>query len=292
MKKAAPGASQAWGILLMLLSCIVLTVGDAISKLLTVTYPVGQVILARSVVIVAIAFGVCLAQRAVAAIKPNSLRNHIRRAGYFVASTFLVNWSFKLMPLPVAHAILFASPIMMTALAPFLLAEKVTLSRWIAVILGFLGVVLIIDPFGVGWQWVAVVPLGGALAAALRDLATREIAGTESTLSLMFSMAVATGAAGLATMPFGGWRIPQPSDLMLMATFGITTTSALYFQVLAFRAAEAGLLAPFKYSTIVWSIVLGIVLWGDFPTFTMLAGIAIVVGSGLFILRREVFVRA
>jgi drug/metabolite transporter (DMT)-like permease len=283
-------STQAWGVAHMLLSCMFLTLGDAVSKLLTKTYAIGEIIVARSVVILVIALVVCVWQGTIVSIRPRSLRNQLRRAAYFVASTFLVNWSFKLLPLPVAHAILFATPIIMTALAPLLLAEKVGVSRWIAVIVGFAGVVLIIDPVGLGWQWAALVPLAGAFAAALRDLATREIAGTESTMSLLIFMAAMTGVAGLTTLPFG-WVVPTLPDLGLMFAFGLSTTIALFFQILAFRAAEAGLLAPFKYSTILWSLLLGFALWGYVPTFSMLCGIAVVVGSGLFILQREIVLR-
>jgi drug/metabolite transporter (DMT)-like permease len=287
MTQREAGLAQVGGISLMLLGCMFLTLGDAFSKLLTTTYPVGQIIFARSIVILVIAAAVCAWQGSVASVRPHSLRNQLRRAGYFVVSTFLVNWSLKLLPLPVAHAILFATPIIMTALAPALLAEKVGASRWAAVIVGFAGVVVIIDPARESWQWTAIVPLCAAFAAALRDLATREMAGAESTMSLLIFMAAATGVVSVMTAPFG-WAVPTWPDLALMLAFGLATTTALFLQVLAFRAAEAGLLAPFKYSSIVWSILLGFLLWGYVPTLPMLGGIAIVIGSGLFILQREI----
>jgi len=280
------GATPARGIVFMLLSFMFLTFGDAVSKLLTTTYAVGQIIVARSVVILVIALVICVWQGTAASIRPQSWSNQMRRAAYFVASTFLANWSFKLLPLAVAHAILFATPILITALAPVLLGEKVGIRRWSAVIAGFIGVVLIIDPLHAEWQWLAIVPLCAALTAALRDLATREIAGAETTMSLLIFMAASTAVAGVMTLPFG-WAVPTLPDLGLMLVFGLTTTIALYLQVLAFRAAEAGLLAPFKYSTILWSILLSFVLWGYTPTASMLLGVAIVVGSGLFILQRE-----
>lgn len=274
----------------MLLSCMFLTLSDAISKLLTTTYTVGQVVVARSVVIIAIALAICAWHGTASALKPRSLRNQLRRAAYFVVSTFLVNWSLKLLPLAVAHAILFASPIIMTGLAPLLLAEKVGVSRWAAVIVGFLGVLLIIDPTGNGLNWMYAVPLCAALASALRDLATRELAGGETTISLLFFMAAVTGVAGIMTAPFG-WTMPDFAGLGLMLAFGLTNALALLLQVLAYRAAEAGLLAPFKYSSILWSILLGFLLWSYVPTPLMLAGITIVIGSGLYIVHREIALR-
>jgi drug/metabolite transporter (DMT)-like permease len=286
MMQEENGFAPGRGIALMLLSCVFLTTGDALSKVLTKTYTVGEIIFARSLVILALVLAVAMWQGSFTPLKPHSLSNQLRRAGYFVASTFLVNFSFMLLPLPVAHAILFAAPIFMTALAPLLLAERVGFGRWAAVVVGFAGVVVIIDPLHENWEWTAIVPLAGALAGALRDLATREMAGRETTMSLLVIMAAATGVAGILTAPFG-WTMPTLPDLGLMLLFGLSTSAALFLQVLAFRAAEAGLLAPFKYSSIVWSIMLGFLLWGYVPTLPMLIGIAIVVGSGLFILRRE-----
>jgi drug/metabolite transporter (DMT)-like permease len=285
-----PGEARARpvrGIALVLMAYVCVTVGDALSKLLTTTYSVGQIITARSAIMIAIALCICAWHGSLASLRPRSLKGQVRRALYFVAATFLANWSFKLLPLPMAHAILFATPILTTALAPILLGEKVGMSRWSAVIAGFLGIFLIIDPVGAGWHWAAVVPIGAALASALRDLATRAMAGSETTISLLFIMAAATGVAGLMTAPFG-WVVPSLPDLALMLGFGLITGLALLLQILAFREAEAALLAPFKYSTILWSLLIGFVVWGYVPTALMFGGIAVVIGSGLYILQREV----
>jgi drug/metabolite transporter (DMT)-like permease len=160
-------------------------------------------------------------------------------------------------------------------------------SRWIAVIVGFVGVLVVVDPAGANWQWAAAVPLCAALAAALRDLATRAMAGVETAMSLLFFMGISTAMVSLATVPFG-WTMPTPADLGLMVAFGLLTSVAMLIQVLAFRDAEAGLLAPFKYSSLIWSILLGLLFWGYLPSLQMLCGMAIVIGSGLFILQREI----
>jgi drug/metabolite transporter (DMT)-like permease len=279
---------QLRGIALIMISYVCVTLGDTLSKLLTTSYAVGQIITARSAIMILIVLATCAVHGSLASLRPRSLRDQMRRALYFVAATFLANWSFKLLPLPVAHAVLFATPILTTALAPLLLGERVGLSRWTAVLAGFAGVFLIIDPLGggSGWHWAAVVAIGAALASALRDLATREIASRESTMSLIFFMAAATGIAGLMTAPFG-WVTPDLTGLGLMIGFGLTTGLALLLQVFAFREAEAGLLAPFKYSTILWSLLIGYLVWGYVPSTLMFCGIGIVVASGLFILHRE-----
>jgi drug/metabolite transporter (DMT)-like permease len=272
------------GVLMLLASCGLLTVGDAAVKWLTVTYPIGQVICIRGLIIL-----VCLI-----ALHGASASTHLRprhpgaqawRALFFVASTFLMVWSFKLLPLPTVAAVSFTSPLIITALAPFVLGEHVGWRRWLAVCIGFLGVLVIVNPRA-GVDWVMLVPIAAAVCAAARDLATRSLAGRETSTSLVFIAMAATVVAGATTAPFG-WVMPRASDWMLFLLLGAAHGAAYFLHVGAFRAAEAGLLAPFKYSLLLWAIVVAFLIWGHLPSVTMLAGAAIVIGSGIYIWQRE-----
>jgi len=211
MMQRDAGFAQARGIALMLLSCIFLTLGDATSKLLTTSYPVGEIIFARSIVILVISFAYCAWAGSIAPIMPYSLSNQIRRSFSFIVSTFLVNWSFQLLPLPVAHSILFCSPIVMTALAPLLLGETVGISRWIAVVIGFVGVLVVLtvvnaagalaDILAQSLVQLAVPPAlrgraGGAwvVAIGLAPLGQLQIGA----LASLFGVGIALGTSGLA----------------------------------------------------------------------------------------------
>lgn len=272
------------GVLMMLASCGLLTVGDATVKWLTVTYPIGQVICVRGLIILA-----CLV-----ALHGASTSTHLRprhpaaqawRALFFVASTFLMVWSFKLLPLPTVAAVSFTSPLIITALAPFVLGEHVGWRRWLAVCVGFLGVMVIVNPRD-GVDWVMLVPIAAAVCAAGRDLATRSLAGRETSTSLVFIAMAATVIAGTTTAPFG-WVMPSAFDWLLFALLGAAHGAAYFLQVGAFRAAEAALLAPFKYSLLLWAIVVGFLIWGHVPSVSILTGAAIVMGAGIYIWHRE-----
>jgi len=266
----------------MLLSCALLTLYDAGTKWLTTDYPVGEIMFIRSAVAVVLIACVALRYGGAEALRIYDLKGQLVRASLFVLSSFLIVLSLKLLTLPVVTALTFAAPIFITALAGPLLGEHVGRRRWAAVCLGFVGVFLIVNPLEEEWRWTALVPLGTALVIGLRDVTTRQITARESTLSVLFMTALATAAAGLCTLPFG-WTWPGLSDLALFILLGLAQGAAHYLQIDAFRMAEATVLAPFRYSMIVWSVLLGFVIWGDMPSLTMFAGVAIVAASGIYI---------
>jgi drug/metabolite transporter (DMT)-like permease len=273
------------GVALMLASCALLAAGDATAKWLSATFPVGQVICLRGVIILVLLTAICGPQ-AITALRPRHPVGQMWRALFFVAATFLMIWSFKLLPLPTVSAISFTAPIIMTALAPVMLRETVGWRRWLAVVAGFIGVLVIVAPQDGRWDWIVLLPVGAALCGAMRDLLTRQIADKESTISVVFVAVAATVVVGALTLA-QGWVTPGPTDLMLFVLLGVIHGTAFLMQVVAFRAAEAGLLAPFKYTLLIWSIIAGFLVWGHVPTLAMLAGAAIVIASGVYVWRRE-----
>ena len=275
------------GILCMLAGCLLITLNDAATKWLTGGYPVTEIIFLCGVLSMLMIVAIVGGQQQVATLLPHNLRFQIYRAGLFVMTVALFTIGLKLLPLPVVTAISFASPIIMTVLAGPLLGERAGWQLWLAVFAGFAGVVLIIDPGTDSWGWAALVPLGCALSSALRDITTRQLTAHESTQSILFVTAVVTTLAGLVLAPFGGWLAPTLQDWALFAFVGASQLAGHYFLVQAFRLAPAVVLAPFKYSMIVWALVLGFVVWGEVPSAAMSAGAVIVIGSGLFIFYRE-----
>lgn len=283
----AAGGRHVAGILCMLVGCLLITLNDAATKWLTTDYPIGQIIFMRGVLSVAMIVVVCAAQGQQKTLRPHDLRFQIYRAGFFVATIALFTLGLKLLPLPVMTAVSFVAPIIMTALAGPLLGETADLRRWLAVIAGFAGVVLIVDPGAESWSLAVIVPLGCALASALRDITTRQLSLRESTASILFITALLTMLAGLAAAPFGGWSLPETTDWLLFAFVSAAQLAGHFFLVRAFRLTPAVVLAPFKYSMIVWAMLLAFAVWGEIPSLMMLAGAAIVVASGLYIFYRE-----
>lgn len=290
-RSAGARAGSAKGIAFMLLSCALLTLYDAGTKWLTADYPVGQIMFIRSTVAVLLIVAVASLSGGARALRVRDLKGQLIRAALFMLSSFLIVVSLKLMALPVVTAVTFVAPIFVTALAGPLLGERVGGRRWAAVSLGFIGVFLIVDPLGEAWGWTALIPLAAAFATGLRDIVTRQITGRESTLSVLFMMALVTAAAGLCTLPLG-WTWPSLPDLALFVALGLAQGAAHYLQIDAFRMAEATVLAPFRYSMLVWSVLLGFLIWGDTLSPSALTGVVIVVASGIYVFHREIVGKA
>ncbi len=273
------------GIILMLLGSSVITFNDAATKVVVTDHAVSQALFVRSIFsLAAIAF---LVHREGGwhAARWNSLSAQLICGVPLVTSVFLFIWSLSFIPIAIATIIFYLSPLFVTALAP-LLGERVGWRRWAAVVVGFAGAVLVIEPTGGGFTWMYIVPVAAALTLALRDLAARKIVAGESSLSiLVFS----TLALMVATLPpaIAQWTAFSLTDYALLAFSGLCFGISLFLLTEAFRYADASLVSPVKYSGVVVAAGLGYVVWGDVPSLSALAGAVLIIASVLMIMRRE-----
>lgn len=274
------------GILFMLAGTFFMSINNAVLKWLSEGYPAGQVLFMRGFFIfIPIAFFIWR-EGGFRSARVESYQGHVLRAAFTVASAFMFVIGVRYLPLADATAISFAGPLFITMLATPILGEYVGWRRWSAVIVGFIGVLIITRPTGDVVRLAVLLPLGSAFAAAMRDLITRRIAPRETSNSILVTTTSAVALAGLVTLPFG-WIVPTPADLGLIALGGIVSGFGHYCMIETFRHAEAGLVAPFKYSSILYAVGMGYLFWGDLPDAWVIAGTVILVGSGLYILRRE-----
>ena len=274
------------GITFTILGGALLTTNDAVLKWLTSDYPVGQLMFIRGLFVFLPVMLIVWRAGGFGLIRVNSLRDQSLRASFAFTGDFCFITGISFLPLADALAITFAGPLFVTALAPPMLGETVGWRRWSAVLVGFAGVVVMLRPGAEAVQWAALFPLGASLAGALRDLTTRQMAGRETSVSIMcFSTAVII-LAGLCTWPFG-WAPLVLEDLGLMALSGMLVGGAHYLLIERFQWAEAALLAPFKYTNMIWAILFGFVIWGDLPDAWTTTGATIVIVGGLYIIRRE-----
>ncbi|MCH7937013.1 MAG: DMT family transporter [Proteobacteria bacterium] len=286
MSPAGTSLSPGRGITFTILGGALLTTNDAVLKWLTSDYPVGQLMFIRGLFVFLPVMLIAWRAGGFGLIRVNSFRNQSLRAGFAFTSGFFFITGISFLPLADALAITFAGPLFVTALAPKMLGEYVGWRRWSAVLVGFAGVVVMLRPGGEAMQWAALFPLGASLAGALRDLTTRKMAGQETSVSIMcFSTAVIV-LAGLCTWPFG-WAPLVLEDLALMALSGMLVGGAHFLLIERFQWAEAALLAPFKYTNMIWAVLFGFVIWGDVPDVWMTTGAALVIAGGLYIFRRE-----
>lgn len=192
------------------------------------------------------------------------------------------------LPLTEATALQFASPLFMTALSAMLLAEKVGPHRWAAVIVGFVGVMIMARPIP-GHMNVVGVTFGilSALGAAGAMVAIRQIADTERGPTIVFYFTLGGTAVGLVGSLVGGWTVPDAQTLGLLVLAGLIGGVGQLFLTEALRAAPIGVVAPFDYTQLVWAALLGLVIWGELPHPATVVGAVVVAASGVYILHRE-----
>jgi len=200
------------------------------------------------------------------------------------------------LPLPESIAISFATPLVLVVFSALFLGETVHLHRWAVVIVGFLGVVLISSPrltvFSGGFSF-GTGPAVGVLAAlaacgfsATVHLLVRKLVQTEPSLTIVFYFFVTSTVFSLATLPFG-WVMPTPEQWLLIALVGVTSVAGQVLMTESYRHADMSVLAPFEYLSLVLSALIGYFAFAEVPTWQMLAGSAIVVAAGLFLIQRE-----
>ena len=274
------------GILCMLGGGLLLTVNDAVMKWLTADYPLGQVLFLRGAFVFLPIALLTWQAGGIAALRVRNVPGQAVRAAAMICSSFLFIGGLSLLPLADAIALSFAGPLFLTALATPMLGERVGWRRWSAVLIGFAGVLVMLRPTGEALYWAALLPLGAALAGAFRDVFTRRIAVTETTISILAVGTAAVALAGLSTAPFG-WQPVAARDVGLFALAGFLLGGAHYLMIESFRFAEVALVAPFKYASMLWATLFGFLVWGHLPESWVLAGSALVIGSGLYILHRE-----
>ncbi len=274
-------------IALMVMASGLLTLNDAIVTWLAQSYPVGQVITLRGVFVIAIVVSWAAARRRTSQLRVSNWRLQLTRGALMSISTFLFVTALTLMPIADAIAIAFAGPVIATALAALLLHEPVGWRRLSAIAVGFTGVVIMLRPTPDLIRLVAIVPLLAAFVGAFRDIVTRKMGtGGESTLAIMLISTSVVTVVGLMTIPLG-WSALKIADLALFVGSALLVAFAQALMIESFRLGEVGLVGPFKYTSLVWAILLGLLVWGDRPDPWTWVGSALVVGSGLYIWRRE-----
>ena len=259
---------------------------DMMVKLLSAGYPVQQMLFYNALfALLPIGFAVWRAG-GLAQLRTRRPLTHLLRGCFGLAASFAAMTSFSLMPMADVYAILFATPLLVTALSVPLLGEQVGWRRWSAIIVGFAGVMIMLDPgrgtVGIG----TIAALTAALAASFSVILVRKLSATESTGS------IALYSNLLIALVMGGWLLhdyrPMPlADIALAGAAGIAGGAALLALIGAYRRAAAAIVAPFQYSQMIWGVMFGLIVFGDLPSAGVVLGSGIVIASGLFIIHRE-----
>lgn len=274
------------GILYMIAATVLFAISSAASKWQVDIYPVGEVLFMRSLVSLVACSIMILPRTGLEVFRTKHVSHHLARGISQTISQSCLMIAFSLMPLAGAIAINFSAPLFAVLLSALLLKENVGPARWAALLVGFGGVLLVTNP-GAG-----MVGLGSAFALvnavlyASVTVGVRRMTKTESAATLTMWQMVVLTVAFAALLPFG-FAIPTWPDFWMMIVIGVTNAIGQYLWTHSLHMAPASAVSPFYYLSLVWALLLGFLVWGDVPTPMLLAGSAIVVGSGLFLLWRE-----
>lgn len=276
------------GALFMVVAMAGFTANDAITKLLVESMNIGQVMMVRglfaTVLVVLLAWSRGALRRPAQALHPMVAL----RSGFELGATVTFLLALAHMPLANISAVLQALPLAVTMGAALFLGEKVGWRRWMAIAAGFVGVTVIVRPGFEGFNAWSLLALVSVMFCAGRDLCTRKVPREVPSMLVTTVTAAAVTVAGAAlVVPFGGWSPMGMAEFGMIAGAAVLLLVGYQFIILAMRIGDISFVAPFRYTALLWAIVLGFVVFSDLPDTAMIAGAAIVVASGLYTLYRE-----
>ena len=247
------------------------------------SYPVMMVVWSRYILHTLIMVLLLAPRLGLGLIRSNAPRMQILRALVLIASSLLFFWGLSKLPIAESTAISFMSPLILTLLSIWILKERVPPSAWIAVIAGFIGVLLIVRPGGELFTPVVILPLTTALLFAVYQFLTRKMAGVDPTLTTLFYGAVVGTVLVSLFLPMF-WQTPQSAfHVLLFVLTGVLGALGHFLLISAFERAPASTLAPFLYGQIAFSSGVGYLVFDAFPDGWALVGILIIIASGVWI---------
>lgn len=270
----------------MCLSVTLLTSSDALIKHVGNELPVGQIMFVRGLISCLIFVGVLYFTRR--ALLPSGMftRKNFLRGGLDTLTAIVFLSSLMLMPIAIVTTLSWLAPLFLTLFSATLLSEKVPLTRWVAVIIGFSGVVLVADLGSEGFSWYYILPVIAAITLALRDVVTHTIHHDLHTYYIVFlSVIIFTVAGGIWSL--FAWQPLDWQNTALLAACAVLTSLSFIIQIMAIRLGDLSFVAPFAFFSILVAIVYGIVFWDEVPTFLTLTGILFIVGAGFFVVRSD-----
>ena len=270
------------GVLMALLATVAYAAVDTLSKYQARTYPVEMIVWARYAVPLALLLAVFLPQRGRRMLRTAFPVIQLVRGTLLTAGTIFIVLAYRVMPIAEAQAISFIHPLLLTLLAVVFLGEKVSRLGWIAVLLGFSGVLVIVRPGGGLFTVAAFLPLGLALCFSSYQIFTRMIARKEDSINSLFCVLLVGSVVMSLALPFA-WIAPTAKGLFFFALIGITSGIGHFTMIKALEYAPASLVAPFAYIQLLWVSILGVLVFGDFPDPLTLVGMGIVVAGGLLV---------
>jgi len=282
-----PRPREMSGLVAMLVAAGAFAFMDAGLKLLTVHYPAAQVAALRGWSALPVVFAWALVAGGAAQLWRIRWRLHLVRGVLGVGMMVSFAFALKTLSLARAYSLFFVAPMLIALLSTVMLGERVRRPQWIAILVGFAGVLVVLKPEASGFGWIGTLAvLGTALCYALTSNLVKIIGRTDSTQSMMFWL-TAMMAVGSTALALPHWLPVREEHYAIIAGVAVTGAIGQWGVTEAFRRAPAASVAPLEYSGLAWVIAIDFVIWSVVPGWRTLAGAAVIIGSGLYLLRFE-----
>ena len=250
-------------------------------------YPLGQVLFFRGFVGAVIYFLIIPRERIKNFYYTKRAGLHFLRCFFGLIALLSIFTALRNLPLATVVSISFAAPIFTTIFSIFFLSEKVGLFRWLAVFVGFIGIIIITEPGFSSLNIYYIYPIIFCLGLSYVAIAIRQLSTTEPVWLISLNFSAAITLASFFTIPFG-WIMPDIKDLILLSLIGIFGGVANLWLSQSYKYSEVSLVTPLKYLALVFAIIFGFLIWGEVPTYKTLLGAMLVIVSSLIIFRREI----
>jgi drug/metabolite transporter (DMT)-like permease len=281
------GQGSPRGIASMLLGMAAFVVSDSLMKLASSGLPTGQLIFLRGVLAALIVLALAGASGLLVHLPRVLERTVLTRSLFDLIASFLYLIALFHLPIGNITAINMASPLAITAVAALLFKADVGWRRWTAIAIGFLGVLMVVQPSAEGFNAYSGFAVGAVVFVVARDLTTRRIPSAVPSVivTLANTLVVTTGAFAYSLVE--GWAIPTTIALLQLVGTAITVVMGYLLIVDAFRHGEVAVVGPFRYTALIWALLAGYLIWNEKPNLLAICGIFVIVGSGLYVLHRE-----
>ncbi len=274
------------GFLYMLLSVCAFSLMDLIIKW-TADYPLGQVVFFRGFFGIVFYFFVIPKNRINNFYQTKRAFLHFLRCFVGLIAMVAIFIALRNLPLATVVSISFAAPIFTTIFSIFFLSEKVGIYRWLAVIIGFLGILIITEPGLESLNIYYIFPIIFCIGLSYVAIAIRQLSSTEPVWLISLNFSIAITIAGLCTLPYG-WKIPSFFDFFVLSLVGLFGGVANLWLSQSYKFSEVSLVTPLKYLGLVFAIFFGYLIWGEVPSLKSLIGGLLVILSSIIIFRREI----
>lgn len=297
---------QVLGIVCVMVAVLIFSVQDMAIKWLSGGYPLHQIVFIRASVAIALTLALFVPlEGGYRILLSRRWKLHLLRGGSIVIGNMAFFTGLASLPLAEAVAIFFTAPLIITILSVPMLGERVGLQRWLAVLVGLCGVIIIVRPGTAAFQAAAILPLVAAFAYSMLQMMTRKLGIAEKAATMSFYMQLMFLSssclmwlvAGDGRFAGGGnpsvefllraWVWPSNTDFAIIFAIGLMNACGGYLISQGYRVAEAGLVAPFEYVAMPLAVLWGVLLWGDWPDSVAWIGIVLIGGAGLFVAYRE-----